>query len=127
MYRVLTGWLSWRRQPLLVGEEGRLGLRLLSGRCKIGRVGRSRGPLPGLVQRVWNRMMLPVALQGWGKEQELELGAGVKARRAVHLVQRRRQLPSHKRLRRGESAEGYMVGAGQEKLHGTLLKRPRIG
>ena len=108
------------------GEEGRLGLRLLSGRCKIGRVGRSRRPLPGLAQRVWNRMMLPVALQGW-KVQELELGAGVKARRAVQLVQRRRQLPSHKRLQRGESAEGYMVGAGQEKLHGTLLKRPRIG
>ena len=67
VYRVLTGWLSWGRQPLLVGEEGRLGLRVLSGRCKIGRVGRSRGPVPGLVPRVWNRMMLPVALQGWGK------------------------------------------------------------
>ena len=56
-----------------MGEEGRLGLRLLSGRCKIGRVGRSRGPVPGLVQRVWNRMMLPVALQGCGE------GAGVGA------------------------------------------------
>ena len=115
MYRVLTGWLSWGRQPLLVGEEGRLGLRVLSGRCKIGRVGRSVEPDDAAS-----------GIAG-GKEQELELGAGVKARRAVQLVQRRRQLPSHKRLRRGESAEGYMVGAGQEKLHGTLLKRPRIG
>ena len=50
-----------------MGEEGRLGLRLLSERCKRGRVGMSRGPLPGLVKGVWNRTMQPEALQGWGK------------------------------------------------------------
>lgn len=45
------------------------------------------------------------------------VGAGFwgKGPAGVHPAQRRVQLPSYKRLQRGESAEGFLDGAVQEK------------